>query len=225
MRSLALVLTVALGCIAASRPAVAWPRLPAQLIPSPPCEDCGVLAPPYRITVPFESPPAVPPETPPETPPESPPESSPDDPMQRLDAAIPEASPGPRRVLEAMREMLRDEVVVRGSCNRWVQEVFRRAGGRSRTVYSASRRAEFTDLARLQPGDWVHFINHSYEGVTHSAVFIGWTDASQRTAMTASYPGQNRDAPGRFRDYDLSNVYRIVRLDDALPSGRIVARR
>lgn len=220
-RSLALLLTVALGCIAASRPAVAWPLLPAQLIPSPPCDDCGVLAPPYPITLPFEAPPAAPPETPPY----APAEPSYDDPMRRLEAAIPEASPGPRRVLEAMREMLRDEVVVRGSCNRWVQEVFRRAGGRSRTVYAAGRRTEFTDLARLQPGDWVHFINHAYEGVTHSAVFIGWTDASQRTAMTASYPGQNRDAPGRFNDYDFSNVYRIVRLDDALPSARAVARR
>lgn len=211
MRTLTLVLCVALGCVATRREATAWPRVPAQVGTVSECETCGVLVPAYRITAPDEPP--------------TPPNANPDEPMEMLRAALPHASPGPRRVLEVMREMLDHEVVVRGSCNRWVEEVFRRAGGRARTVYSASRRASFTDTTRLRPGDWVHFINHSYEGVTHSAVFVGWTDETQRTAMTASYPGQNRDAPGRFRDYDLSNVYRIVRLDDTVPAPSMNARR
>jgi hypothetical protein len=145
--------------------------------------------------------------------------------MTMLREAIPRAAPGAQRVLEVMRTMLDEGVVVRGSCNRWVEEVFRRAGGRRRTVYSAGRRAPFTDTALLRPGDWVQFINHSFGGVTHSAVFVGWTDATARIAMTVSHPGQNRAVPGRFRDYDLSNVYRVVRLDDAPPSPPARARR
>jgi len=212
MRILALALTVALGCAATSREATAVPRVPAQLISIPGCDTCGVLVPAYRSAGPAE-------------PAEPPPSATPDEPQEMLRAAIPQAAPGPRRVLEAMQTMLDQGVVVRGSCNRWVQEVFRRAGGRSRTVFSASRTANFTDTARLRPGDWIHFINHSYEGVSHSAVFVGWSNEAERVAMTASYPGQNRDAPGRYRDYDFSNVYRIVRMDDTVTAPATRARR
>lgn len=207
MRPIAFVLSVALGCVATSREATAWHRVPAPIAPSE-CASCATLPPPFRITAPA---------------PAAEPTAVPDDPMTMLRAAIPHASPGAQRVLEVMRTMLDEGVVVRGSCNRWVEEVFRRAGGRARTVYSAGRRAPFTDTALLRPGDWVQFINHSFGGVTHSAVFVGWTDASARIGMTASHPGQNRAVPGRFRDYDLSNIYRVVRLDDAPATAR--ARR
>ena len=207
MRPIAFVLSVALGCVATSREATAWHRVPAPIAPSE-CASCATLPPPFRITAPA---------------PAAEPAAVPDDPMTMLRAAIPHAAPGAQRVLEVMRTMLDEGVVVRGSCNRWVEEVFRRAGGRARTVYSAGRRAPFTDTALLRPGDWVQFINHSFGGVTHSAVFVGWTDASARIGMTASHPGQNRAVPGRFRDYDLSNIYRVVRLDDAPATAR--ARR
>jgi hypothetical protein len=207
MRPIAFVLSVALGCVATSREAAAWHRVPAPVAPTE-CASCATLPPPFRITAPAAEPTAVS-----------------DDPMTMLREAIPRAAPGAQRVLEVMRTMLDEGVVVRGSCNRWVEEIFRRAGGRRRTVYSAGRRAPFTDTALLRPGDWVQFINHSFGGVTHSAVFVGWTDATARIAMTASHPGQNRAVPGRFRDYDLSNVYRVVRLDDAPPSPPARARR
>lgn len=200
MRPLAFVLSVALGCVATSREATAWHRVPAPRPPTAVCEGCDALPPPFHLTVPApvaESPGVA------------------EDPMGALRAAIPRAAPGARRVLEVMRAMLDEGTVVRGSCNRWVEEIFRRAGGRGRTVYSGRRRAPFTDTALLRPGDWVQFINHSYGGVTHSAVFVGWTDQAGRVAMTASYPGQSRAEPGRFRDYDLSNLYRVVRMDDA----------
>jgi hypothetical protein len=199
MRPLAFVLSVALGCVATSREATAWHRVPAPVAPSE-CASCATLPPPFRITAPA---------------PAAEPTAVSDDPMTMLREAISRAAPGARRVLEVMRAMLDEGTVVRGSCNRWVEEIFRRAGGRGRTVYSGRRRAPFTDTALLRPGDWVQFINHSYGGVTHSAVFVGWTDQAGRVAMTASYPGQSRAEPGRFRDYDLSNLYRVVRMDDA----------
>jgi len=200
MRPIAFVLSVALGCVATSREATAWHRVPAPVAPPGACPSCAALPPPFRITA---SAPAS----------EAPTVSN--DPMTMLREEIPRAAPGAQRVLEEMRTMLDEGVVVRGSCNRWVEELFRRAGGRARTVYSAGRREAFADATLLRAGDWVQFINHSFGGVTHSAVFVGWTDASARIGMTASHPGQNRAVPGRFRDYDLSNVYRVVRMDDA----------
>ena len=62
------------------------------------------------------------------------------------------------------------------------------------------------------------FINHSFNNVTHSAIFVRWIDEATREAVMVSYPGGNRDAPGRFGQYELTNVYRLVRMDDD-PNG------
>ncbi len=80
--------------------------------------------------------------------------------------------------------------------------------------HSGDRRGRFASADQLRPGDWIHFINHSFGNVTHSAIFIGWSDRASSTALTASYPGQNREAPGRYRDYELTSVYRIDRMRD-----------
>ena len=109
---------------------------------------------------------------------------------------------------------LDDETVIRGSCYTWLSAVYRRAGGQFSTAYSGDRRGRFASAEQLRPGDWIHFINHSFGNVTHSAIFIGWSDRAASVALTASYPGQNREAPGRYRDYELTSVYRIDRMRD-----------
>lgn len=188
MRVAAAALVVAIGCATTQHAADAW-----HLTPSP----------------------ARAPSTP--TPP--PPEASPApaaavDPADPLAEAAGRASPGGRRVLETTRAMLDARTVVRGSCYTWAREVYRRAGGRSRAVFAPSRGERWAGPSRLQPGDWVSFINHSYNNVTHAAIFVGWVDEGARVAMTASYPGQNREEPGRLREYELTEVYRVVRMDD-----------
>jgi hypothetical protein len=159
-------------------------------------------------SVPVELPPAAPPVA-----------TAPDpwsDPLATLDAAATRAQPGARRVLETIHTMIADAVVVRGSCYTWTNAVYRRAGGHRHTVFEGDRRASFAATSTLAPGDWVFFINHSFGDVTHSAIFVAWIDEAARTAMMVSYPGGNRNAPGRFSDYELSNVYQIVRMGDAL---------
>lgn len=149
-------------------------------------------------------------------PPVAPPTDPWRDPMATLDAAAARAQPGARRVLQAIRAMLDESTIVRGSCYTWASALYRRAGGRSQAIFHGDRRASFSSPELLAPGDWVFFINHSFGDVTHSAIFVAWIDEAARTALMVSYPGGNRRAPGRFSDYELSNVYQIVRMGDAL---------
>jgi hypothetical protein len=132
----------------------------------------------------------------------------------RLVQAETQASGGARRVLATARALIDESVVIRGTCYTWLSAVYRRAGGRFGTAFSGDRRGRYASADLLQPGDWVHFINHSYGGVTHSAIFIAWTDRASSTALTASYPGERREVPGRFREYELTSVYRIDRMRD-----------
>ncbi len=175
--------------------------------------------------LPPESSPVEPPSA---APPDAPPTDPWRDPMATLDAAAVRAQPGARRVLQTIHAMLDESTVVRGSCYTWVSALYRRAGGRSSAIFHGSPRASFTATEQLKPGDWVFFINHSFGDVTHSAVFVAWIDEGARIALMVSYPGGNRRAPGRFSDYELSNVYQIVRMGDALDvarGGRGASRR
>ncbi len=117
-------------------------------------------------------------------------------------------------MLATARALIDDGVVIRGTCFTWLNAVYRRAGGRQTTGYSGDRRGRYASGEQLVPGDWVHFINHSYGGVTHSAIFIAWIDRAASVALTVSYPGERREVPGRFRDYALTSVYRIDRMRD-----------
>jgi hypothetical protein len=134
--------------------------------------------------------------------------------MATLTRAAAQSAPGARRVLDAAKAMIDGGVVTRGSCYTWVNAVYRRATGPRQTVFEGDRRNRWADASLLRPGDWVFFINHSYNDVTHSAIFVAWVDERARVALMVSYPGGNRDAPGRFSDYELTNVYQLVRMRD-----------
>jgi hypothetical protein len=122
------------------------------------------------------------------------------------------APSGARRVLATARTLIDDEVIIRGTCFTWLNAVYRQAGGRFSTVFSGDRRGRYASADQLAPGDWVRFVNHSYGGVTHSAIFIAWIDRASSTALTVSYPGERRETPGRYREYALTSVYQIDRM-------------
>jgi hypothetical protein len=146
--------------------------------------------------------------------------------LAALDAARGHAAPGARRVLDAAHAMIVGGAVVRGSCYTWLRAVYARATGAHRVVYVGRPRPRFTRFELLRPGDWVFFINHSYGNNTHSAMFVGWVDPRAHVALMASYVGGNRTAPGRFSTYSLTNVYQVVRMDDAVaPPPRAGQRR
>jgi hypothetical protein len=140
------------------------------------------------------------------------------DPDQALVAAAAQATPGPRRVLDTARSMIDDSTIVRGSCFDWVDAVYHRAGGHSHDTFHGGQSGPYAQVSDLQPGDWTFFINHSWGDDTHSAIFINWIDQSSREAQMVSYAGGHRDEPGRFGDYELTSVFRVVRMEDAPPA-------
>lgn len=133
---------------------------------------------------------------------------------ERLREVEREASGGARRVLTAARTMFERAVSHRGTCATWLNTVYQRAGGRFSTVFSSGRGGRYADESQLRPGDWVRFVNHSFHGVGHSAIFIGWANPQHTVALTLSHPGQYRRSHGRFHAYDFRNVYQIDRMAD-----------
>jgi len=117
-------------------------------------------------------------------------------------------------VLTTAEQMLQEGVVVIGSCWDYIDKVYRRAGFTDADlvrVYSQPYAGPFADPALIQKGDWVMYQNLSYGNIDHSAIFVGWVDFDRTRALTVSYVGQNRAAPGRLYEYDLSRTYRILR--------------
>lgn len=124
--------------------------------------------------------------------------------------------PGMHVILTARRMMQRGEAV-RGSCYRYLAEVFTRAGHSSwRTrsvVYQGDRDGPYANLGLIRPGDWLYIVNHPDRTPvgTHSVLFVSWSDRSRGYANVIEHPGGGSATAGRNRTYDVSRTYRIVR--------------
>ncbi len=137
--------------------------------------------------------------------------------LERLDRAERSASPGGRAVLATGRQMtLVEREILPGGCWDYANEVYNRAGhpgrGGRRSVFKGSKeRGPYATPAQIRPGDFLYYINHSYGDIEHSAIFVAWLDIDSRRALMLSYAGEQRREPARYKSYDLSHVYRIVR--------------
>lgn len=136
---------------------------------------------------------------------------APEAPILRLDS-----DPGRHVILTARGMMARNETV-RGSCYRYLSEVFARAGHddwRTRTIVHASdREGPYADLSRIRPGDWLYIVNHPETTPmgTHSVLFLGWDDRAHGYARVLQHSGGGSASAGEERTYDVSRTYRIVR--------------
>jgi len=135
-------------------------------------------------------------------------------PSDPIEAAEYDASVAGKKVLAVGRKMVFEEKkIVKGSCWDYINEVYRRAGYSSdkKTVFKSKKSGPYVDVSKIQPGDWLYYINHSYNGVEHSGIFVYWKDYKNKIGVTLSYGGQNRNEPGRYKEYDLRSVYNIMR--------------
>ena len=125
------------------------------------------------------------------------------------------AEPPARNVLFTLRQMVQNREIVQGGCWDYLHAGFNRAGiptKRRQTLFSGTLRGgPYAPAELLEPGDWLYYVNHSYNDIEHSGVFIGWTDYEQRQGLILSYAGEGRGEPGRYKVYDLSHVYQVTR--------------
>lgn len=138
--------------------------------------------------------------------------------IKKLLQAEARASKSGKKVLETGRKMtLVNKEIVVGSCWDYADTVYQRAGFSRQhqlrqTIFRGSqRKGPYADIRQIKPGDFLYYINHSYHDVEHSAIFIDWEDKNRKIALMLSYGGQNRKSPARYKPYDLSHVYRIIR--------------
>lgn len=118
-------------------------------------------------------------------------------------------------ILQTGFDMVNSGEIVRGSCWDYIDTLYTRSGypRNSRTyVFKTSKnRPPFAPLNQIKAGDWLYFINHSYGKVEHSGVFVKWQNRKKGKAVILSYGGENRKKPGRFRVYDINEVFTIIR--------------
>jgi len=125
-----------------------------------------------------------------------------------------QATPAARTVLQTAHRMVQRGDIIRGACWDYLNTAFIRAGypqDKRQRVYRQAKRGPYADIRRIRPGDWLYYINHSYGNIEHSGLFIGWIDRRHKQGLILSYAGEHRNKPGRYRPYDLSSVYQIVR--------------
>ena len=130
-----------------------------------------------------------------------------------LSNAETQSSRAAREVISTARKMaLNERTIIKGGCWDYLNAVFNRAGVSRNTIHKGTYgQGPYANSSEIEVGDWLYYINHGYNGVEHSGLFVGWVDERAKQALILSYAGENRREPARYRVYDLSNVYQIMR--------------
>ena len=130
-----------------------------------------------------------------------------------LSSAETGSSSAARKVISTARAMtLNERLVIKGGCWDYLNAVFNRAGVSKNTVHKGVyKQGPYASSSDIQVGDWLYYINHGYNDIEHSGLFVGWVDESAKQALIMSYAGESRREPARYRVYDLSHVYHIMR--------------
>ncbi|WP_296244298.1 MULTISPECIES: hypothetical protein [unclassified Psychrobacter] len=130
-----------------------------------------------------------------------------------LSNAETQSSRAAREVISTARKMaLNERTIIKGGCWDYLNAVFNRAGVTRNTIHKGTYgQGPYANTSEIEVGDWLYYINHGYNGVEHSGLFVGWVDERAKQALILSYAGENRREPARYRVYDLSNVYQIMR--------------
>jgi hypothetical protein len=123
------------------------------------------------------------------------------------------ASPGAAVLRTALR-MMEERIIVKGGCWDWVNRAFDDAGlpsSKRITVFKGTEKGPYADPTLIKPGDWLYIVNFTFGNIGHSTIFIDWIEFEARSAITLEYIGQNREMPGRFREYDITKCYMVLR--------------
>jgi hypothetical protein len=122
-------------------------------------------------------------------------------------------SPG-AKVIAAALTLVRAGTMVKGGCWDWVNRAYNDAGypvKKRRAVFQSKPEGPYVNIALIEPGDWISFRNLTYGEIGHSALFVDWIDFDRHSAITLEYAGENRELPGRYREYDIFMCYFVTR--------------
>ena len=125
-----------------------------------------------------------------------------------------DATENGRKILQTARAMILNQEIVLGSCWDYIDAAYNNAGfldSQRLVVFKSKLQGPYVDDARIQGGDWLYFMNHSYGDVEHSSIFVAWTNFEKKEAIMISYSGGSKAVPARYKIYDLSSVYNIMR--------------
>lgn len=123
------------------------------------------------------------------------------------------ALPAAQRVLKQARWMsLEQRAIVSGGCWDYLNAVFNAAHVKRDVLFKGDiHQGPYAAADQLKAGDWIYYINHGYHDIEHSGMFIGWVDEASHQALILSYAGERRQEPARYKVYDVSHVYQIMR--------------
>lgn len=122
-----------------------------------------------------------------------------------------------RKILEASRSMIKNQEIVVGGCWDYINTVYDRAGysdNQRTTIFKSKLQGPYIKVDRIEPGDWLYFVNHSYNETEHSAIFVAWTDEEKKIALMVSYVGGDQKKPALYKKYTLNNIYNVIRAQD-----------
>ncbi len=125
------------------------------------------------------------------------------------------ANPPTKKLMKVIRKMVVNKTIVRGGCWDFLNAGFIKSGYplKSRdVVFKSKKKGPYIKVSKVKTGDWLYFINYSYHKVGHSGLFIDWINYNKKIGLILSYAGQNKVEPARYREYDLSSIYNIIRI-------------
>ena len=98
------------------------------------------------------------------------------------------------QVVSTARKMaLNERIIIQGGCWDYLNAVFNRAGVTRDTVHKGIYgQGPYASSGEIEVGDWLYYINHGYNDVEHSGLFVGWVDERAKQALILSYAGENR---------------------------------
>jgi len=131
-----------------------------------------------------------------------------------LDQALNIAPDGGRNILLTTREMISNQEIIIGGCWDYINAAYNRAGYPIKlreSIFKSKFQGPYVTDEKILPGDWLYFVNHSYNDTEHSAIFVGWTNEKKKEALMISYDGEKRKKPGILKKYILTNIYNIFR--------------
>jgi hypothetical protein len=121
------------------------------------------------------------------------------------------------KVLANALKKIRAKTIIKGSCYDWINMVYNENGykGKKREkIFWSKESGPYANASKLKPGDWIMFKNLTYGEIGHSGIFLSWLDFDKKSAMVIGYAGQKRTMPGRYREYEITRLFGVLRGKD-----------